>query len=86
MLIGQKVYLVTKVEAKQSKKEGSGSYLLVDLIELNSGATFNIVDKNVELMNRLKQMTKYEIDLDLTSNKYGLKLTIANIGKEFGGI
>ena len=86
MLIGQRVYLVMKTELKQSKKENGSAYLLVDLLELNTGTIFNIVDKNVEDMNKLKQMTKYEIDLDLTSSRYGLQLSIANIGKEFGGI
>ena len=86
MLIGQKVYLVMKTELRQSKKENGSAYLLVDLLELNSGTIFNIVDKNVEDMNKLKQMTKYEIDLDLTSSRYGLQLSIANIGKEYGGI
>lgn len=76
--------LVTKVELK---KNGKGeAYLLVDLVDMGSGDSFNIMSKDIELMSKIKQMTKYKIDLTLTNSKFGLRLEISNLLEEIGGI
>ena len=76
--------LVTKVEVKENK-EGKG-YLIINLLDLSSGDNFQVVNKELELLGKLKSMTKFKIDFDLTSSKYGLKLDIDKIVEEKGNI
>lgn len=76
--------LVTKVELK---KNGKGeAYLLIDLVDMGSGDSFNIMSKDIELMGKIKQMTKYKMDLTLTNSKFGLRLEISSVLEEIGGI
>lgn len=76
--------LVTKVEVKENK-EGKG-YVIINLLDLVSGDNFQIVNKELELLGKLKAMTKFKIDFDLTSTKYGLKLDIDRVIAEEGNI
>lgn len=76
--------LITKVEIKENK-EGKG-YLIISLLDLVSGDNFQIINKELELLGKLKPMTKFKIDFDLTSTKYGLKLDIDKIIEEKGNI
>lgn len=76
--------LCTKIEAKQNK-EGQ-AYLLIDLLDISSGDSFNIMSKNIELMSKLKAMNKYNVTLNLSSNRYGLKLDLEEVGEELGSI
>lgn len=76
--------LCTKIEAKTNKD--GGNYLLIDLLDIISGDSFNIMSKNIEFMNKLKSMTKYKVTLNLTSNRYGLKLDLESINEELGAI
>lgn len=75
--------LITKVEPKKSK-EGA-DYLSISFLDLNSGDNFQVISKEIEYM-RLKQMTKYDLKLNLSSSKFGLKLDIEEVGKELGSI
>ena len=74
--------LVTKVEVKENK-EGKG-YLIISLLDLSSGDNFQVINKDLELLGKLKSMTKYKINFDLTSTKYGLKLDIDRVLSEEG--
>lgn len=76
--------LVTKVELKKNSK--GEAYLLIDLLDMASGDSFNIMSKDIEFMSKLKQMTKYKVDLLLSSSKFGLRLEIDNVIEELGGI
>lgn len=76
--------LVTKVEVKENK-DGKG-YLIINLLDLSSGDNFQVINKELELLGKLKAMTKFKIDFDLTSTKYGLKLDIDKIVEEKGNI
>lgn len=76
--------LCTKIEAK-SNKEGQ-VYLLIDLLDISSGDNFNLMSKNIELMQKLKSMTKYIVTLNLTSSRYGLRLDLEEVGEELGSI
>lgn len=76
--------LCSKVEIKKNSK--GEAYLLIDLLDIVSGDAFNIISKDIELMSKLKPMTKYKVDLSLTSSKFGLKLDLNNIIEELGGI
>ena len=76
--------LCTKIEAK-SNKEGQ-AYLLIDLLDISSGDNFNLMSKNIELMQKLKSMTKYIVTLNLTSSRYWLRLDLEEVGEELGSI
>ena len=76
--------LCTKIEAK-SNKEGQ-AYLLIDLLDIGSGDNFNLMSKNIELMQKLKSMTKYIVTLNLTSSRYGLRLDLEEVGEDLGSI
>lgn len=76
--------LCTKIEARTNKD--GGNYLLIDLLDIASGDSFNIMTKNIEFMSKLKAMTKYTVTLNLTSSRYGLRLDLEGISKEIGSI
>lgn len=76
--------LCTKIEAKTNKD--GGNYLLIDLLDIGSGDSFNIMSKNIELMQKLKSMTKYIVTLNLTSSRYGLRLDLEEVGEDIGSI
>ncbi|MDU7363895.1 hypothetical protein [Clostridium sp.] len=76
--------LITKIEVKENK-EGKG-YLIVNLLDLFTGDNFQIINKDLELLGKLKPMTKFKMDFDLTSSKYGLRLDISKIVSEEGNI
>lgn len=76
--------LCTKIEAKTNKD--GGNYLLIDLLDIASGDNFNIMSKNIELMQKLKSMTKYIVTLNLTSSRYGLRLDLEEVGEDLGSI
>ena len=76
--------LCTKMDIKENK-EGN-KYLMISLLDLLSGDTFDILSKEIELLSKLKPMTKVKVNLNLSSSKYGLKLEIADFLEELGGI
>ena len=76
--------LCTKMELKQNK-EGQ-AYLLIDLLDIENGDSFNLISKNIEFMKKLKAMNKYNVNLNLTSNRYWLKLDLESINEELGAI
>lgn len=76
--------LCTKVDLRQNK-EGA-AYIIITLLDLRDGTSFEIMEKNIEFMQKLQPMHKYTVNLDLQSNKYGLKMVLDSVGKELGGI
>lgn len=78
-------FLITKVDIKK-KKDTNENYLMVSMLDLNSGDVFDIIHKNIEDMRNLTPMTKMNIELNLSSSKYGLALSINNIGEVTGNI
>lgn len=85
MLLKKLDMLCTKVELKE-KKDSKEQYLMVSLLDLNSGDVFDVLEKDLEVMKNIIPMTKYKVDLKLSSSKYGLSLTIEHIGENLGGI
>ena len=75
--------LVTKIEMKQGKKS---SYLTIDFIDMASGQIFTVIDKEIDRIQKLKNMAKYTFDLSLSSSKYGLQLKIDNIVQDLGEV
>ena len=76
--------LCTKIEVKENK-EGN-KYLMISLLDLLSGDTFDILSKDIELLSKLKPMTKVKCNLNLSSSKYSLKLEIADVLEDLGSI
>ncbi|UYZ34957.1 hypothetical protein OD350_22320 [Clostridium beijerinckii] len=75
--------LVTKVEAKKTKD--NSDYILLSILDLSSGDNFQITSKELEHM-KLNPMTKYNVTLNLSSSKYGLKLDLEEVGEGLGSI
>ena len=76
--------LVTKVELKKNQK--GEAYILIDLLDLASGDSFNIMSKDLELMKALSHMNKYKVDLILSSSKFGLRIELDRIHDDLGKI
>lgn len=76
--------LVTKVDLKKNQK--GEAYLIIDLLDLTSGDGFNIMSKDLDLMKAVNHMNKYEVDLVLTSSKFGLRLELDKIHDNLGKI
>ena len=76
--------LCTKIEVKENK-EGN-KYLMISLLDLVSGDNFDILSKDIELLSKLRPMTKVKVNLNLSSSKYGLKLEIAEVLEDLGNI
>ncbi|WP_415332339.1 hypothetical protein [Clostridium perfringens] len=85
MLLKKLDMLCTKLEVKE-KKDTKEQYLMISLLDLNSGDVFDILEKDLEVMKTITPMTKYKVDLKLSSNKYGLNLAIDSIGESLGEI
>ena len=85
MIIKKLDMLCTKVDVKE-KKDTKEQYLMISLLDLNSGDVFDILEKDLEIMKNIIPMTKYKVDLKLSSNKYGLNLAIDSIGESLGEI
>lgn len=84
MKINKKDVLITKVELKQNKE--NKAYLVIEFLDLEDGSNYQLIEKDIELMRKLNQMTKYKLDLKLSSSRYGLKLEIVNVIENLGGI
>lgn len=85
MIIKKLDMLCTKVDVKE-KKDTKEQYLMISLLDLNSGDVFDILEKDLEVIKSIIPMNKYKVDLKLSSSKYGLSLTIEHIGENLGGI
>lgn len=75
--------LLSKIQAKKNKE--GGDYIAISFLDLGSGDNFDLISKEIELM-RLKPMTKYNVSLNLSSSKYGLRLELLEVGEELGSI
>lgn len=84
MKINKVDVLVTKIEVKENKD--NQKYLMINLLDLGSGDNFDIISREIELLSQLKPMTKAKVNLNLSSNKYGLKLDLLEVLEVLGGI
>lgn len=76
--------LISKVELKKNTK--GEAYLNIEFLDLQSGDSFNVISKDIELMSKVQGMNKYNVDLNLSSSKYGLKLELLEVSKSLGTI
>jgi len=84
MKIKQVEVLVTKVDLKKNQK--GEAYILIDLLDMESGDSFNIMSKDLDLMKAISQMNKYKVDLILSSSRFGLRLELDRVNSNLGKI
>ena len=84
MKINKVDMLCTKIEVKENK-EGN-KYLMIGLLDLATGDSFDVISKEIELLSKLRPMTKVKLNLNLSSSKYGLKLEIVEVLEDLGNI
>ena len=77
--------LVNKLEIKE-KKDSKEKYLMINFIDMQTGDLFEVVEKDLDYLSKIKQMQIYKVDLNLLSNKYGLRIEIAEIKETKGSI
>lgn len=77
--------LITKIDVKE-KKDSKEKYLMVSFLDMVTGDVFEVLEKDLEYLSKIKQMQKYKIDANLSSNKYGLKLELVEIKENKGAI
>ena len=64
---------------QQKSNKAGEPYLIVSIAD-STGVSYSIVSKNIELL-QLEQCKPYDLQLELTNGKYGLKLDIVGIGE-----
>ena len=62
---------------QQKSNKAGEPYLIVSIAD-STGVSYSIVSKNLELM-QLEQFKPYDLQLELTNSKYGLKLDIVGV-------
>lgn len=85
MLVKNIDMLCTKLEVKKSK-EGN-QYLMISLLDMLSGDLFDIVERdNLELLSKLAIMNKYNVNLKISSGKYGLNIKLDGVNDNLGSV
>lgn len=69
--------LVANVEMKANKD--NVPYLSVGFISVDDGSMFNIVSKEMDLIEVLEPFKKYNIEFELKDSKYGMSLKILRV-------
>lgn len=84
MLINDREVLVTKSEVKKNSKDEQ--YFAIDYVDIDSGDSFNMITKDVELGVKIQKMTKYLVDIEIRSTQYGIKVGISKVSEELGTV
>lgn len=71
---------------KLKKNQKGEAYLMITILDSDTGQVFNIVHKEVEDMAKLTAMSKYLLTINVIPSKYGINLKIENIGDKTGEI
>lgn len=77
--------LITKIDVKE-KKDSKEKYLMISFLDMATGDVFEVLEKDLEYLSKIKQMEKYKVDLNLSSSKYGLKLELVEVKESKGAI
>lgn len=84
MLVNNKEILISSIEVKKNGK--NEEYLLIGLLTLDDGTNFNVLEKDMQRLEQIKSMNKYRANLKVTSNQYGINVSISDILKDEGNI
>ena len=74
MIINERCFVLG---VQQKINKSNEPYLIVNIAD-STGISYSIVSKNIELL-QLEQFQPYNLQLELTNNKFGLKLDIVGI-------
>lgn len=77
--------LITKIDVKE-KKDSKEKYLMISFLDMATGDVFEVLEKDLEYLSKIKQMEKYKVDLNLSSSKYGIKLELVEVKECKGAI
>ena len=74
--------LVTKMEIKKRQKSDD-KYIMVTILDLESGEIFDIVETDIEVLSKVKAMTKHiGAVVSFKNSQYGIKPYILDYGKQ----
>lgn len=74
MIINERCFVLG---VQQKSNKSNEPYLIVNIAD-STGISYSIATKNIELL-QLEQFQPYNLQLELTNGKYGLKLDIIGI-------
>jgi hypothetical protein len=77
MLINKVPMLVTNTAMR--KGQDNSDYCAIGVLSLDDGQKYDVTVRDPEVYFQLKPMTKVVLNLELTSSKYGLKLSIRDL-------
>ena len=62
MKISKKDILVTSCDLGKNKQDQA--YVNLQFIDMEDGMSYQIISKDIDLMNKVKKMTKFKVDLE----------------------
>lgn len=86
MKILKKDVVVTSVTLSKSKKTNE-PYLIVNFLDTEDGSQYSVLEKNIELLQKIQPMNKWKVDVTVTSSaKFGLRIEITNWIEKIGQV
>lgn len=86
MKILKKDVVVTSVTLSKSKKTNE-PYLIVNFLDTEDGSQYSVLEKNIELLQKIQPMNKWKVDVAVTSSaKFGLRIEITNWIEKIGQV
>ena len=70
--------MLSKIEIKTSSKDNK-DYIIATFLSFAGGDSFNIMIKDMDMLSKLKQYQRYELDINLNSTNYGLNLSLESL-------
>ena len=70
--------MLSKFEIKTSSKDNK-DYIIATFLSFAGGDSFNIMIKDMDMLSKLKQYQRYELDINLNSTNYGLNLSLESL-------
>lgn len=70
--------LITKIDIKE-KKDSKEKYLVINFLDVETGDMFSVIHREIEILGKIQPMSKYLVNLNLSSSKYGLRLELEDV-------
>ena len=70
--------MLSKFEIKTSSKDNK-DYIMATFLSFAGGDSFNIMIKDMDMLSKLKQYQRYQLDINLNSTNYGLNLSLESL-------
>ena len=85
MKVQKKDLLVTGVTLTKSKKTNE-PYLLISLMDFEDGSAYSLMEKNLEIMQKVVAGEKWKLNLKVSGTKYGVRLEITDYLEKVGQV